>query len=492
LFPRYTCNVPPAPLARFPSRAVWAWLAVAVCAYFLFFFNLSGVGLVGPDESRYASIGREMAHSGDWLTPRLWGEAWFEKPPLLYWMTALGFAAGLSDELAPRLPVALLSVAFLWFYWRRLEREFGQRVAVLSTLVLATTAGWISFSHAATTDLPLAATFSAAMLLALPWLERGERRGLMPASALLAAAVLAKGLVPLVLALPLFWMGRKRWRDLLPPALVFFALATPWYALMALRHGSAFLNDFFLTQHLERFTTSALQHEQPFWFYAPVLLAGLLPWSPMFVLLFRKRLYSCVRRRFLLFWAAFGFVFFSASLNKLPGYLLPLVPAIAALIGLALAEAKNAKWLLAASAAMLVLIPVVADVLPEALVRGLTQTRITGLPWLALVPVSLLAAGVWATERRVAAAGAIAAAMVAGIVWLEFATFPTLDHTASARGLWQELTEHRARVCVGDVNRGWRYNLNYYSVTPLPDCAETPRPIRIENGPNGAPQATRD
>jgi 4-amino-4-deoxy-L-arabinose transferase-like glycosyltransferase len=70
------------------SQAIGKWAAAALLIYFLFFFGLTSVGLVGPDEPRYASIAREMARSGDWLTPRLWGEPWFEKPPLLYWMGA--------------------------------------------------------------------------------------------------------------------------------------------------------------------------------------------------------------------------------------------------------------------------------------------------------------------------------------------------------------------------------------------------------------------
>src|ERR1700731_4134554 len=93
--------------------------------YFLYFFGLSQVGLLGPDEPRYAAIGREMAQSGDWITPRLWGEPWFEKPALLYWMTAAGFRAGLDSDLAPRLPVAIVSVAFLIYFFVALRREFG-------------------------------------------------------------------------------------------------------------------------------------------------------------------------------------------------------------------------------------------------------------------------------------------------------------------------------------------------------------------------------
>ena len=85
--------------------------------YFLYFFRLGGAGLVGPDEPRYAWIGRAMAQTGDWVTPRLWGQPWFEKPALLYWLTGAAFRLGLGPDLAPRLPVALVSVGFLCFYW---------------------------------------------------------------------------------------------------------------------------------------------------------------------------------------------------------------------------------------------------------------------------------------------------------------------------------------------------------------------------------------
>jgi 4-amino-4-deoxy-L-arabinose transferase-like glycosyltransferase len=114
------------------------WLALPL-AYFLYFYHLDAAGLVGPDEPRYASISREMARSGDWVTPRLWGEPWFEKPPLLYWMGAAAFRLGLGPELAPRLPVAVLAVAFLAFFWWFVRREFGQSAAWTATLILGTT-----------------------------------------------------------------------------------------------------------------------------------------------------------------------------------------------------------------------------------------------------------------------------------------------------------------------------------------------------------------
>src|SRR5438128_77212 len=101
------------------------------------------MGLVGPDEPRYAWIGREMARSGDWVTPRLYGQPWFEKSPLLYWMTAAGFTLGLSDDLAPRLPVALLGVCALAAFYLLLRERFLPQAAAYATVILGTSAGWL-------------------------------------------------------------------------------------------------------------------------------------------------------------------------------------------------------------------------------------------------------------------------------------------------------------------------------------------------------------
>src|ERR1039458_2925330 len=114
-------------------RALWIVLPLA---YLLYFYGLGATGLIGPDEPRYASIAREMARSGDWITPRLWGQPWFEKPALLYWMAGAAFRLGIGPDLAPRLPVALVAAGFLLFYWWILRREFGARAAWFATLVL--------------------------------------------------------------------------------------------------------------------------------------------------------------------------------------------------------------------------------------------------------------------------------------------------------------------------------------------------------------------
>ncbi len=307
-----------------PLRAL---LLLAV-AYLLYFHGMTAVGLHGPDEPRYASIGRAMASSGDWITPRLWGEPWFEKPALLYWLIAAGFRLGLGEEAAPRFLLALLSVAFLYAFFRLLREELTEEAAAYSAAILAASAAWLAYSRTAVTDIPLSVSFALAMLLTMEWHRSGNPRRLAWAGAAMGFAILAKGLVPIVLAAPLLWFGRKRILDLWRFAIAALAVAAPWYALCTAANGAVFLEDFILKHHLSRFATSELQHVQPFWFYLPVLLGAVFPWTPLVVLLRKPRGHAT---RFLWAWLLFGFVFFSAAQNKLPGYLLPLLPSLAAL-----------------------------------------------------------------------------------------------------------------------------------------------------------------
>ena len=468
-----------------------AWL-VALLAGALYIYRLGTAGLVGPDEPRYASIGREMARSGDWITPRLWGQPWFEKPALLYWMQAAAFRLDLGPELAPRLPIAILAAAFLAFFWWILQREFGPRPAAMATLILASSGAWVACSQLGVTDMPLAVSFSAAMLLALPWIARRDTTFLPLAAVLMGLAVLAKGLVPVALAFPLFWR-KAAWRDLLRPrvTLPFLAVSLPWYALCWMRNGREFLIGFFWRQHFERMVSGALLHVQPWWFYLPVLLASLLPWAPLLALLGRRSAWRDPRRLFLLAWLVFGLVFFSIAANKLPGYLLPLLPAAAVLMGLALeeAEAAGARVCLAFSAVLLVFFPMAAPILPAAVARGLSRAPHPLFQWSWLLPIAL-AALVWLLEaraRRVAAVVAIAAGAAVGTVYLKHSAVPALDREASARSLWGEVEGRAARTCVEPIHRNWRYGLNYYSVVPLPDCSSDPRPWHIRQLPGERP-----
>ncbi|MDR3701297.1 MAG: glycosyltransferase family 39 protein [Candidatus Sulfopaludibacter sp.] len=468
-------------------RLVWP---AASLACFTYLYGLSATGLIGKDEPRYASIAREMARSGDWITPRLWGSPWFEKPALLYWVEGLAFRMGLGPELAPRLPIALCALAFLVFFWWILRSEFGCLAAWFATLVLATTGGYLGYSQVGHMDLLLTATFGGALLLALPWISKGETRGLPLMAVLLGFAVLAKSGVALVLIAPLPWWGRRRLADLLRPRVIltFLSVALPWYLACFWRNGTPFLRELFVKQQFQRLTGSA-DHVQPAWYYPLVLLGLLLPWTPMLLALFSRTLYADPRRSFLLAVVVWGMVFFTLAPNKLAGYVLPLLPPLSALMGVALAEMANPRPLLAACALLLVAFPIAAQVLPYAVETGITHAPFPkfGAEWLVPVAIAALAWVLDARGRRLAALFTVAAGAAAGIIYLKVHSAGELDRMASARGLWLQVSPRAADVCIASLGSNMLYSLNYYSITPLPSCTTQPRRLQLRQDRGRAP-----
>ncbi len=455
------------------SLKILCGLGIAVALYFIYFFHLTAVGLVGPDEPRYAAIAREMALGGDWVTPRLFGEGWYEKPALLYWMTASAFRLGLGPDLAPRLPVALLSVLFLFFYYWLLEREFGPRAALYSVLLLGTSGLWIAFSQAAVPDIPLSVFFSAGILLALPWITRGDRSQLPWAAVLIGFAVLAKSLVPLALLVPVLWFARKRLTDLLQARVLFAFLivALPWYAACYLRNGMPFIQKLFVEQQFGRMTSGELQHVQSVWYYLAILPGAMFPWPLLLLPLAKRDFYRDTRTQYLLATFLFGMVFFSAAPNKLPGYILPLMPALFALIGLRLTQTRFLGELIGFSILLLVFVPGLSLMLPKAMSKGLSHVwpmdmaaAANAMLWF---PNLILAAGFamyFAKRWRPAAAVLLAAGIVAySVGYVKVKALPALEAEVSARG--------RAVSCVpAGTTRAMRYGLNYYAGTVVPDC----------------------
>jgi len=469
-------------MARKIPRLVW--LAIPL-AYIVYLYGLTATGMLGPDEPRYASISRAMAQTGDWVTPQLWGTPWFEKPALLYWMEGLAFRVGLSADLAPRLPVALSALGFLVFYWWILRREFGWRAAWMATLILGTSGMWVGYSEVGVTDVPLTACFSAAMLLAMPWVTKRDARWLPASAALFGAAMLAKGLVPLALAAPLL-IGRYV-LDWLRPRVVlpFLLVAAPWYLLCYQRNGWPFIHDFFVVHHFSRVTSNALAHVQPRWYYLPVLAGALLPWTPLLALGGSRDWLRDRRRIFLVVWALAVLVLFSIAVNKLPGYILPALPALAALVALRLDESPQGGWLLAACGLMTVAFPIAAGLLPAALQSGLSHAPRPHFEpvWL----IAVLAGGLaWELDRRgrrLAAVAAIASVAGLGILQLKSAVAPQIDRSVSARSVWREVAPRAQEVCVGDVNRNWDYGLAYYAGFRLPGCDASPKAWEVTQDP---------
>ncbi len=191
------------PWVKSAARIGWAVLILATL-YVCYFSHLGAIGFVGPDEPRYAWIARDMAETGDWVTPRLYGKPWFEKPPLFYWGAAVCFKAFGVSEAAARLPSAisalLATLALAWLAWRL----YGAETARWLLLLLPTTVGMIGFSHAAATDMPFSGMLTIAMVCAavVLGLTRGQNTPIIPRTPLVALilfgfflglAVLAKG-----------------------------------------------------------------------------------------------------------------------------------------------------------------------------------------------------------------------------------------------------------------------------------------------------------
>jgi len=321
---------------------------------------LSAIGLVGPDEPRYAWIARDMAETGDWVTPRLYGRPWLEKPPLLYWGGAVFFKL-LGEghpEVAARLPSAicalLATLALAWLAWR----TYGEECARWLLLLLPTSVGMIGFSHACATDMPFAGMLTISMVCAsvvLGLTRASEDTPILPntpwAAVLLfgfflGLAVLAKGPAAIILSggtLFLWAAFRKRWRDalrLLHPAAIasFCVTALPWYILCAHRNPD-FFRVFIIEHNFKRFLTPEFQHVQPFWYYTPVLLVAFLPWTAALLYSAAVGASSAFKSRTLnpvtaliLCWLVIPLAFFSLSRSKLPGYILPSIPPIAVLM----------------------------------------------------------------------------------------------------------------------------------------------------------------
>ncbi len=454
------------------------------------------MGVISPDEPRYLAIGRAMWKTGDFITPRLWGTPWFEKPPLLYWLTSAGTALHLGPELCGRLPVALLSLAFLAVMFLLLRCEFGVEAAATSSVLLATSAGWLAYSSLALTDLPLAVFFSLALLLALPltrtqW-DRHQEHAIrfLLIGACLGFAALAKGLVPIALAVPFFWFLRRWWRRwwLALGAGAFVAL--PWYASVYLQNGRAFLVEFFWKHHVERLYSTSLQHVQPWWYYLPVLLAALFPWTPLFGLISSRQIAWDERRRFLASCVVFGLVVFSCSLNKLPGYLLPLLPAGFALLGASIEWnrlARSFRWWLLPCALLIGLLPLIARALPAALEAG----RLILPHGLRIGPTELfyMAAPLAAVllARRSWAGMLLVLCLVAGGLFLKIVSFPILDRSVSARGTWRQIRNTHGTICNDWLGRDWAFGLAYYRGEPYPDCGTDPYDFALQSHERNTP-----
>jgi 4-amino-4-deoxy-L-arabinose transferase-like glycosyltransferase len=499
------------PAAARARSLAWSELATLAgfCA-FLFFYGLGSFGLVGADEPRYAQVAREMLARHDWITPVLNGAPWLEKPALYYWCAAVSHKVfGVSDW-AARLPSALFATAMIAVIYA-FVRRFRPGVQLDAALMAASSAAAIGFARGASTDMPLAATFTIGMLAWYAWWDGGRKRWLAAFYAMMALGMLAKGpvapaLAGMMIAIFAFvWPGSKtratRWRLIretlwLPGVLLFLAIALPWYVAVQIKTPQ-FFRVFVLEHNLERFGTNLYRHKQPFWYYAPVFLLSTLPWTVYLITAIvsrESRVASPERqtdgeaggfRRFLLLWIAVPLGFFTISQSKLPGYILPAIPPCALLL---------ADWLRIRLALAPTSKPGSSGARPANFALATLHSALCGLllggALLSPYFITRLHPPAQATLTAAVAAAVIAVAMLLSLHWqgmraLRFVTLvpvvlalafvlrvsaPAIDQTQSARPIARELSRLGARgapLAAFNITRETEYGLDFYGNQPV-------------------------
>ena len=321
------------------ARTLPAVAAASAFAALVFFFNLWSYGFWEPEEARYGEIAREMVGSGSWLIPHLNYVIYAEKPPLLYWLTAISFHLFGINEFAARFFVALFAVLGVAATAAFAGRVFGRRHALIAGAVLTTMPLYAAMAQALTTDMVLAALVTMAnFAMFLQWREGG--RWCWVAYVAIALGVLTKG--PVAIVLPalamlafLLWEGdlrgaMRRFHVLSGIALV-TAISAPWFLFMIARVPK-FFDFYFIGEHLRRAFESSYSHDEPFYFYLPVIACGLLPWSMLVPFLTWRRLTPTPARRFCVITALTIVTVFSCASAKLIPYILPAIPPLAVLI----------------------------------------------------------------------------------------------------------------------------------------------------------------
>jgi 4-amino-4-deoxy-L-arabinose transferase-like glycosyltransferase len=323
-----------------PPRAALVLLALVLA---LLVFSLGAVPLVGPDEPRYTRVAIEMHRAGEWVTPTLAGEPWLEKPPLFYWLAGAAFSLLGETEAAARLPSVLAAVLLVFATSLVGARLYGSAAGLHAGFACGLSPLPFASGRAASMDMLLAATVTVAIgLVGLRVLGIAGRLAVVFAGAFAGLAVVAKG--PLGLVVPGLVVGgyllaTREWRllrEILSPLPVaaFLAVGAPWYVAVFLDQGRHFLGVFILDHNVQRFTSTIHNHPGPPWYYAPVLLAGLFPWSGLTLpALWRTSPRASRPDLFVLLWLSLPFLFFSLAGSKLPGYILPCVPPLAILVG---------------------------------------------------------------------------------------------------------------------------------------------------------------
>jgi 4-amino-4-deoxy-L-arabinose transferase-like glycosyltransferase len=363
---------------RFGKEDVLPVLALCCLCLALFFFRLGAMPLWDVDEGMHAATSKDMVLTGDWITPKVNGKNFYDKTALFNWMVAASFEAFGFTEFAARLPAAVLGLATVLLTFLFGTYLFGRGPGFMAGAVLATSPEFIVLSRSVVHDISLAFFITATLFFFYRAYSAGspKRSDLVLFYISAGFGVLAKGPIGIVLpglAIFVFLLLRRRLdflKEMKPGwgALIFLAVAAPWYVLISLRNAD-YVSYFVMHQNIGNFLSKVqARHPEPLYYYVPALLGGMLPWSFFIPVAVTYPLSAGIRKindaeLFLICWFGMIFLFFSAAHSKLATYLLPSYPGYALLIGALwhrlAAEApsglrKGFAWSLAALLALLV------------------------------------------------------------------------------------------------------------------------------------------
>jgi 4-amino-4-deoxy-L-arabinose transferase-like glycosyltransferase len=474
---------------RSSQAALPRWAALLALAGFVLIWlgALAGRSLVSADEGRYASLSLAMLQSGDWVTPRLNGLLYFEKPPLQYWAGALSMGVLGINEFAARLWPGLAGLATVCLLGFTARRLWGGRAGLHAFLIGGGTTWIVLNSHFLSLDAGLTAALTLVLcsfLLARDSTSEGGNAGrsgwFLLAWAGVGLAVLSKGLVGLIVpgaALLLHSLWRRDftlWRHLrwAGGLALLLAITVPWFALVSARNPD-FASFFFIHEHFQRFLTPVHRREGAWWYFLPFLLAGFLPWTGSLPWILRVRS-TDFAGSFALVWAAFILLFFSVSSSKLPSYILPMFPALVLLLARKFGQVSTQalRWHLALPmalwAAALVCVPLAQQLMSRDTPQPAIDALLQGVAIGAVLFLLGAAAAWWLLRqgRATAALALVAAAHLCAIL-IVLNSHNSYGQLKSSDAVVRALAPHIAATTPVFAVRAYDHTLPFYLRRPV-------------------------
>ncbi|HWR43776.1 glycosyltransferase family 39 protein [Sporomusa sp.] len=451
-------------------------ITVILVAGFIMLFQLGELPLLDPDEPVYAQTAREMLAANDLISPRIFGDFWYDKPPMYYWLVAGAFKVFGQTEVAARLPSACLAVFGALMVYMGGKSIINNRAGFIAALVLSTSLEYFYLGKAAVTDVTLTFFITACLLLYL-------RKKYYLAYVAAGLAVLTKGPIGIVFPVAIILihliltrnLGSLRYMKIFSGGALVLAVALPWYLAMFHFHGMDFVNTFLGFHNVTRFLQPEHSSGTLWYYYIPVLLLGFFPWTIFLV----QSVWAALQNRdseqgselvFFVIWAMVVFAFFTVSQTKLISYILPMYPPLALLVGWYIDRCLTVGTLgiFRKPAVILTILMIcleaglfitaknsIPDLFPGAVMTGLVFALALGAAWFTV-----------RKGRNAEFIGVLVAGMTAFVIVLMIQLLPAAAQSFSVKALAGQFREHYDGQAPVYIAKFYRPGFSYYTGTP--------------------------